>query len=414
MKLLVVDSNSSDFIELSDLFLPLDHTLKLAISGSEALQFLQSFQPDIVFLDTTLSDMNGLDVLIQIRSSDEFKTLPVFIQTSDPSIDTKVRAFELGADDYIIRPFNKADLIDRTNNLLAMITANKSVDLESTIDPELAFNAEKIVFHSLRGGVGVSSLAVNTAVVLQQFWEKPTLVMDTAFFNGQVSMLLNINTNKHVGSLKNEYMNGQDAPHLLSIIEEHKSGVKVIAAPRYPIALDFLSEGFWASVATTLRTRFQYIVVDTPHDFSDPVICQLLDAAIIVLIVTPEMASLKVAVSALKTYKQLSINENRIRIVLNHIIPNTGIDRVQIEKALGVKIDLEIPYDPQEVLRAINIGTPYILQRNTSPIAIKTEELAFLLSTPESKKNAAEAPSKVLQAYLGRISSRNEAHTVAK
>ena len=408
MKVLVVDSDINDINDINNLFSPLGHLIQPAACGSEALDLLPKFEPDLIFLDTSLSDMNGLDLFRKIRQGGDQKDTPIFIATNDNSIDTKVHAFEYGADDYIIRPFKPEDLVDRANSLVARYRSTRALVEGPTAENGQVFNGSKIVFHSLRGGSGVSSIAANTALMLQTFWEKPTLLMDTAFYNGQVSMLLNINTTKHLGTMRNEYMTGQDNPNLLSVIEEHRSGLKVISAPRYPIDLEFLTEGFWASVATTLRTRFEYIVVDTPHDFSDIVIYQLLDATAIVLVVTPEMASLKVAVSALKTYKQLGINEERIKIVLNHHIPGASLDALQIEKALGVKIDLEIPYDPFEVLRAINIGTPFVTHKNTIPVAQKIEDLAFLLSTPESRKNPSKDATLTLLSYLTRKSIPSE------
>ncbi len=407
MKLLVVDSNSQDFIELSNLFIPLGHQLKLAISAEEAWQGLREYAPDIVLLDTALTDSSGLDLLSQIRQNDEFKAIPAFFQTNDPSIELKVKAFELGADDYIIRPYNGADLVDRVSTLLQRTRSTQERMETSPAADTPVYVGQKIVFHSLRGGVGVSSLAANTAVILNKFWQKPTLVMDTAFFNGQVSMLFNINSKRHFGDLKTQYLNGQDSAIILEVIEQHSCGVSIIPAPRYPISMDFLTDGFWASVHTTLNTRFQYIVVDTPHDFSDPVIYQLLDAHVILLVLTPEMASLRVAVSALKTYKQLGIPEDRVRIILNNITFTPSIDVESIERALGVRVSAEIPYDSVEPLRAINIGTPFAISKPTTQISQKLEELAYAVSIESARQDAGANPTKPLQAYLARTTLRN-------
>lgn len=408
MKILFVDSNSQDFIEITNLLIDSQHELKLAISGSEAIQMLTSFSPDILLLEMHLSDMSGLEILKTVRADENLNQIPVIFLTFETSAEKKVKAYELGADDYIQQPFEPIDFLGRLDvimqRLLAKISQAPIIEEESG---EL-YIAKKIVFHSLRGGSGVSTLTANTAVYLQKFWEKPTLVVDTAFYNGQISMLFNINSKRHFGELKFERFTGEYHPRLLTLIEEHPSGVKILPAPRYPIALDFLTEVFWESFSTTLTPSFQYILVDTPHDFSDAVISNLLDADLILLVVTPEMASLKVAVSALKTYKQLGIQPERIRIILNQNIPNASIDKEKIEHALGVVIDQEIPYEPFEVLRSINIGTPFAISKTNLPICLKLEELAYLISTDQQKADLPEKQTKTLATFTERHSGKSK------
>ncbi len=159
MKILFADSNSQDFIEITDLLFDSNHELKLAISGSEAIQMITSFSPDILILEMQLSDMSGLDILKAIRSDPDLNQITVFFLTSDPSPEKKVKAFELGADEFIKRPFKPADLITRLDVISQRLQAKKENEPEIVEEPQEIFIAKKIVFHSLRGGSGVSTLA---------------------------------------------------------------------------------------------------------------------------------------------------------------------------------------------------------------------------------------------------------------
>lgn len=89
-----------------------------AESGAEALRQASTQSPDLVVLDLQLGDMDGLDVLQRIR---EWSSLPVLILSVRNREIEKVRALEMGADDYITKPFGIAEFIARVNALLRRI-----------------------------------------------------------------------------------------------------------------------------------------------------------------------------------------------------------------------------------------------------------------------------------------------------
>jgi two-component system KDP operon response regulator KdpE len=89
-----------------------------AESGAEALRDASTKSPDLVVLDLQLGDMDGLDVLQRIR---EWSWLPVLILSVRNREVEKVKALELGADDYITKPFGIAEFIARVNALLRRI-----------------------------------------------------------------------------------------------------------------------------------------------------------------------------------------------------------------------------------------------------------------------------------------------------
>ena len=86
-----------------------------AESGAAALRLATSAPPDLVVLDLQLGDMDGLDVLSRLR---EWSDKPVFILSVRGRETEKVRAFELGADDYIVKPFGMAEFVARVKSAL--------------------------------------------------------------------------------------------------------------------------------------------------------------------------------------------------------------------------------------------------------------------------------------------------------
>ncbi|MBX3455473.1 response regulator [Ferrovibrio sp.] len=86
-----------------------------AESGATALQQATIVLPDLIVLDLQLGDMDGLDVLARLR---EWSSVPVFILSVRARETEKVRAFELGADDYIVKPFGMAEFVARVKSAL--------------------------------------------------------------------------------------------------------------------------------------------------------------------------------------------------------------------------------------------------------------------------------------------------------
>lgn len=93
--------------------------LSTASMGAEALKKVVDEHPDIVFLDLMLPDLSGEQICRVIKSKDELKDIAVIIVTAKDDPDQLQRAFEIGCDAYVTKPFDESDLIDKVKLLLA-------------------------------------------------------------------------------------------------------------------------------------------------------------------------------------------------------------------------------------------------------------------------------------------------------
>jgi DNA-binding response OmpR family regulator len=97
------------------------YTVEIARDGAEALQKAENAKPDLVVLDLMLPDIDGLEVCRQIRSSSD---VPILMLTArDDDID-KIVGLEVGADDYLTKPFNPRELVARIKSILRRSTAS--------------------------------------------------------------------------------------------------------------------------------------------------------------------------------------------------------------------------------------------------------------------------------------------------
>ena len=93
-----------------------DYRVHTAADGPEALALLESSRPDLVLLDLMLPGVDGLEILRRIRSTDA--RLPVVVLTALGDEDDKVRGLDLGANDYVTKPFSVAELLARVRAAL--------------------------------------------------------------------------------------------------------------------------------------------------------------------------------------------------------------------------------------------------------------------------------------------------------
>jgi len=114
-KILIVDSEATVRQVLKKRLTYLGYTICLASNGNEALSLFNKEHPNIVVLDIMLPKLDGYEVCRKIRENSQ---IPIIILTALNEISEKVRGFELGADDYIIKPFSLKELETRIYSLL--------------------------------------------------------------------------------------------------------------------------------------------------------------------------------------------------------------------------------------------------------------------------------------------------------
>ncbi|MDR1104819.1 MAG: DNA-binding response regulator [Treponema sp.] len=112
-RILIVDDDE-DFLEMAESFLEGDYETALAASGRGALELLAGdYTPDLILLDVSMPDMNGYETLRNIRALGNAAGVPVMFLTGVNETAAELRGLELGAVDYITKPFVKEILLKR-------------------------------------------------------------------------------------------------------------------------------------------------------------------------------------------------------------------------------------------------------------------------------------------------------------
>jgi DNA-binding response OmpR family regulator len=96
----------------------------IANSGRDGLQVAQEHRPDLVVLDLTMPDLDGLEVCRALRSDPRRRDMPIIVLSARSSAGDRVRGLKLGADDYLVKPFASAELVARVQAVLRRSQGN--------------------------------------------------------------------------------------------------------------------------------------------------------------------------------------------------------------------------------------------------------------------------------------------------
>lgn len=117
-KILVIDDDQTILEIVENILTQYEFEPILANNGEDGLNKAEEHQPHTILLDRKMPNLSGIEVLKKLKKNSETKNIPVVMLTGDNNINEVAKSLELGADDYIVKPFNNENLIMRVKNVL--------------------------------------------------------------------------------------------------------------------------------------------------------------------------------------------------------------------------------------------------------------------------------------------------------
>ncbi len=276
------------------------------------------------------------------------------------------RVFEAGADDIVALP----ESAERVRFTLEKAAARRHGAAAAGIAL-----ASMICVLGPKGGTGKTLTSCNLAVGLAAEGRRVALVdLDLQF--GDVGLALGLSPEHTIGELAKSG-GSLDAEKLDAYLARHSSGARVLLAPTRPDHASFVTVEFLRELYATLRSTYEYVIVDTPPAFTPEVIGAVDASSHVCLVGMLDALSLKNTKLGLETLELMGYDRSRIRLVLNRADSRVGITRDDVEAIIGRQPDVLVPSD-REIPRAVNEGVPIVLAREKSEPARAYRALAAM------------------------------------
>jgi pilus assembly protein CpaE len=360
-KILVVDDDL-DTLRLVGLMLQRQgYQITAADNGNQALTIAQAEFPNLILLDVMMPGMDGYEVARRLRANPATADIPIIMFTAKSQVDDKVMGFEVGVDDYLTKPTQPRELFAHVKAVLARGRKTGAGSVPVVPSRERGY---VIGVLSVKGGLGVSTLALNLGISLRTRTKKDVIIAE--FRPGEGTMALDL------GYLNPEGMNRLllKAPSEINLQDvesellTHKTDVRLLLSSYNPLDARHLSHTeHFEAIAQHLQFLAQYIMLDLGPALS-PItdkVLNICDEVIVVLEPIPHtLTRTHILMDALAAR---GFGEGRINTVLyNRQRSEMQFSLAQVQKEYKHPIGIVFTAAPELVYQAARNNVPLVVQ----------------------------------------------------
>jgi class 3 adenylate cyclase len=126
-RILIVDDTPANIQAISGTLKEKGYQISVATNGLQALEVTKRVRPDLILLDVMMPEMDGFETCRRLKANDDWSQIPVIFLTAKTEVTDIVQGFELGAVDYVAKPFNAHELLARVNTHLTIDELRRSL-----------------------------------------------------------------------------------------------------------------------------------------------------------------------------------------------------------------------------------------------------------------------------------------------
>ncbi|MDP8915791.1 MAG: AAA family ATPase, partial [Pseudomonadota bacterium] len=258
-------------------------------------------------------------------------------------------------------------------------------------DPSNAFLGRSIAFVGAKGGVGASTIAHNIGFAISDRMMSPAVIVDFDLPFGTAGLDFNQDPLQGVADALTQ-PDRLDSTLMERMMVRCTERLSLFAAPATLDSTYDISAEAFEEVANKIRTTAPYVVLDLPHVWSSWMRQTLLSADDVVIVATPDLASLRNAKNLFDLIRAARPNDAPPRLVLNQVgVPGRPeIPVKDFASALGVEPSLVLPFDPKSFGQAANNGQMLLEGGAKSKAAEGFIHLAQLISKREAPPQRAK------------------------
>lgn len=369
--LLVVDAND-EFVSAAKVLF--DGRLPVARSIDEAIHAIEAGDLKMVVLGPSFTEGGDLDQIRSLHNSDP--ALVLLLVAEEVTADLLRKGMRVGVSDVIEAPLDEAKIEAAIEQFAHDVLKRRSTAVVEA--PEPTDRGQIITVTSAKGGSGKTVTATNVALLLERIPEVKVCLVDADLQFGDVCLVLQLEPRFTMVNASHE-LHQLDADLLDSLLTEHPSGLKVLAAPLEPAFADDITTAGLMQMLDILRETYDYVIVDTASLLDELLLSLVEKSDMVLMVVDMDLPSVKNAKLALETLRLLKFSTSGVKLVMNRSNSKAKLDDKEIEGALKMSIDAAIPSDAL-VAASVNEGRPVVESHPKSKVAKGFEDVVELIA----------------------------------
>ena len=166
-KILIVDDVVSNVLLLKILLTNEKFQVCTANNGTTCIEMANKEHPDLILLDVMMPDMNGFDTAVVLKREDQTKDIPIIFLTALNTPQDLVHGFQVGASDFLTKPFNKEELVMRVTQQISLVAAKRIIEQQNQELRATLNNRDKmysVIAHDLRSPMASIRMVLNLVV----------------------------------------------------------------------------------------------------------------------------------------------------------------------------------------------------------------------------------------------------------
>jgi DNA-binding response OmpR family regulator len=381
-KILVVDDHPETLNVTSLILRQSGYEVVTASNGLEALALARQLPPHLVLLDVMMPGMSGTEVCRRLREIPQLERIPVIMFSVNSQVDGKWAGFEAGADDYLVKPTDPQELVNRIATLLARNVGADSVSVSEPppVPPTLTQRHGRVIlFVGARGGVGTTTAAIHLAATLVNMGQ-PTLLVDFDMVQGHIALYLK---QKIAGGLSS--LTGHDGIHLKQELVTHTINYQdgwqlLLTEVNLDRRLPFFSTEQVEVLIKALVRQNRTLVVDLGcgvYPFHEPLLAAADD---VFVCLRPDRMTMAAARLLLRRLALAYGNELALQPLMLDFFSHSNLSRRAVEEYLTYPLAGVVPISMAQMAKFVNNAQLLTEPVRDNPTAVALRQIAERLA----------------------------------
>ena len=385
-------------------FLETDPELELESelsSADEALEKVDLLSPNILLIHAGDSDQDAISLAERViqRKPRTF----VILLMENVTLERMQMANAAGCHNIAPVPQEAKELC----NLIHRVHNTENDRITALDSNERATWSSKILtVYGAKGGLGKTTIATNLALMMAKQKKKVCLI-DLDLLFGDVHVFLDIEPKETISDLMLEH-SSTSIDAVRAFMTVHPSGIHILCAPKTPEYAETVSGDRIQSLLALLRSYYDYIIIDTGVNFSDPTLAALEASTTILFLTGLDVSILKNSKLAMSILESLG-QKKKVRVIINRAVEINSITVSDVQRIIDAPILARIPSDYLVAVAALNQGQPFVQSAPKSKLTLAIRDIAEKILTGNDQFDIQKLSPRERRALMKRYKTKEKA-----